>query len=52
MTRTKRVSKNGLVDMLVGVKVTQRPSCSENIIVGGFDEETACWLFSSVVAAL
>ena len=41
MTRTNRVSKKGLVDMLVGVKVTQRPSCSEDIMVEGLDEDAA-----------
>ena len=41
MTRTNRVSKKGLVDMLVGVKVTQRPWCSEDMMVAGLDEDAA-----------
>lgn len=36
-TRTRRVSKNGLVDMLVGVIVTQSPSCSEGTVFGRLD---------------
>lgn len=36
-TRTRSVSKKGLVDMLVGVKVTQRPSCSVYIGSTGDD---------------
>jgi hypothetical protein len=45
MTRTRRVSKNGLVAMLVGVNVTQRPSCSVNMGFAVADDWAAVWVF-------